>query len=89
MAKVVFTAHLRQVGPTEPQDFEGATVGDVLTSVFDLFPNLRGYVYDDQDKVRKHIAIFIDGARLGNEQAPATAVEPTTEIFVLQALSGG
>ncbi len=89
MAIVVFTAHLRQVGPSESQEFEGATVGDVLASVFDLFPNLKGYIYDDQDRVRKHIAIFVDGVRLENDQATDETVEPTTEIYVLQALSGG
>ena len=89
MAKVVFTAHLRQVGPTEPQDYEGATVRDVLAATFREFPDLKGYIFDDRDRIRKHIAIFINGKRLDNHEAPDILVDTTTEIYVLQALSGG
>ena len=89
MARVAFAAHLRQIGPPEPLEFEGANVGAVLTSVFGQFPVLKSYIYDDQDRVRKHIAIFVDGVRLDNQHALTETVGAATEIHVLQALSGG
>jgi hypothetical protein len=88
MAKVHFTSHLRHVAPSEPVEAAGSTVADVLSNVFARHPAVRGYVLDDQDRVRLHIAVFVDGAHV-RRNILATPVTPTSEVYVLQALSGG
>ena len=89
MATLVFTSHLRHVGPTEPHKYAGASVLAVLNHAFQDFPQLKSYVLDDQNHLRKHVAIFVDGLRLDRDNALSAKVAPTSEIFVLQALSGG
>lgn len=88
MAKVHFTSHLRHVAPSEPVEAAGATVADVLADVFARHPAVRGYVLDDQDRVRLHIAVFVDGAHV-RRNILAAPVTPKSEVYVLQALSGG
>ncbi len=64
MAKVIFTSHLRSVAPGGAVDASGGSVGEALAAVFAEYPQLRGYVLDDQDRLRLHIAVFVDGVHV-------------------------
>jgi sulfur carrier protein ThiS len=46
-------------------------------------------VLDDQRRLRRHVVIFVDGERVPPEAALQRAVGEDSEIYVLQALSGG
>ena len=67
----------------------GETVGAALDAVFAEQPELRGYVLDDQGHVRQHVMIFVNDAPLKDRVALADRLTPTSEIYVMQALSGG
>ena len=86
MATVSFTPNLRRHVDTSRRQVSGSTIADLLENLFEAEPKLKNYVVDDQDRVRKHVNIFID-----NEitQDLTTPVHESTEIFIMQALSGG
>jgi molybdopterin converting factor small subunit len=88
MAQVVFTAHLARIAPPEPVAAPGATVAEALAAVFARYPALRGYILDDQDRLRLHIAVFVDGVHVRRD-ALAHPLAPSSELYVMQALSGG
>ena len=44
---------------------------------------------DDQGSLRKHMTILVDGQRLMDIETLSDPVQPTSEIWVMQALSGG
>jgi molybdopterin converting factor small subunit len=50
------------------------------------FPGIRFRIIDEQDRIRRHIRIFING-----EQANTLAakLEPSDEVQIVGALSGG
>lgn len=89
MTTVHFTARLGALVPVEQAGIAGRTVGDVLERVFARNAQVRGYVVDEQGCLRKHVYIFLDGERLAHEQALGASVAPESEIYVMQALSGG
>lgn len=89
MATLHFTAHLRAVAPPEPLEVNATTVAAALDSAFDAFPQLRGYVVDDQGRIRRHVAVLVDGQMLDRTAALQAELRPTSEVHVLQALSGG
>lgn len=89
MATVYFTAHLRSVIAASPIEARGACVGEALDAVFLVNPQLRGYVLDEQGALRRHVVIFLDGERLAGEGALAAPLREASEIYVMQALSGG
>jgi len=89
MAELHFTSWLREVVPDGPVKAQGATVGAALGAVFDERPHLRGYVVDEQGRLRKHVCIFADGQRLPHQAALAHAIKPDSTLYVMQALSGG
>ena len=89
MATVVFTPNLRRHVDCPTEEVAGSTVRAVLDAVFASNPRLRGYVLDDQGALRYHMAVFIDGNQIADREGLADAVRPTSEIYVMQALSGG
>ncbi|MGZ8266811.1 MAG: MoaD/ThiS family protein, partial [Burkholderiales bacterium] len=70
-------------------DVQGATVAQALAAVFAQAPQVRDYVLDEQGHVRRHVHIYVDGRRIADRERLTDAVSAESEIFVLQALSGG
>jgi sulfur-carrier protein len=89
MPQVHVTSWLRELIPDAPLQASGGTVGESLAALFEQVPHARSYVLDDQGRLRKHVCIFADGKRLTNDQALGQPVGPNSQLYVMQALSGG
>jgi len=89
MARVHFTSWLREHVPNGSVAASGATVAEALACVFATEPQVRGYVLDDQGRLRKHVCIFADGVRLTHNVALAHPIRPDSILYVMQALTGG
>ncbi len=89
MPEVKFTENLRRYLETTECRVDGATVREALDQVFETQPKLRSYVLDDQGRLRKHVAVFVDGEMVHDREGLTDPVSQKTEVFVMQALSGG
>ena len=89
MPEVVFTKNLQRHVPCPTVQADGGTVREVLDAVFAANPQARGYVLDDQGALRKHMVVFIDGRQIQDRISLADPVQPSSEIYIMQALSGG
>lgn len=89
MPTIHLTSHLRRVGPPGPIRVEAATLGAALDAYFAAAPKVRSYIVDDQGRLRRHVAVFIDGELLVDKKDLCRTVAATSEIYVMQALSGG
>lgn len=89
MPKVFFTSNLRRHVDCATMDAEGQTVREVLSKVFAEQDRLGAYVVDDQGALRKHMTILVDGQRIRDLERLSDPVKPASEIWVMQALSGG
>ena len=89
MATVHFTSNLRRHVDCPVVECEGASVRDVLSHVFKANQRLQTYVLDDQGHMRKHMRILVDGLAISDLEKQSDAVKPDSEIWVMQALSGG
>ena len=89
MPTVHLTRHLRNVAPAEPVEVGGTTLGAALDNYFSAVPRARSYILDDQGRLRRHVAVFVDGELLTDKSNLALPVAARTEIYVMQALSGG
>ena len=89
MTTVSFTPNLLRHVETPGAKVEGATVRQVLEEYFQVNPQVRGYVLDDQGAVRKHVAIFLNQASIDDRTGLSDPVREGDDIFVMQALSGG
>ena len=89
MAKVHFTSNLRRHVDCPTVDSDGACVRDVLAQVFAVNTRLETYVLDDQRALRKHMRILVDGVAVRDLTGLTDAVAKNSEVWVMQALSGG
>ncbi|QDU94342.1 MoaD/ThiS family protein [Lignipirellula cremea] len=87
--RVSFTANLQRHVDCSAAVVAGATVREALEAVFQERPSLRSYLLDDQQALRQHVMIFIDGRLLIDRTQLSDPVEPESEIYIMQALSGG
>jgi molybdopterin synthase sulfur carrier subunit len=46
-------------------------------------------VLDEQGHLRKHVVIFVDGQRVRDRELLSDPVRDSSEVYVLQALTGG
>ena len=64
----------------------GVTVGAALDDLDRRFPGLKFRVIDEQDRVRKHMRMFIGQAETRSVAAPLSEGD---ELLIFGALSGG
>lgn len=89
MATVRFTESIQRHVQCPTRIIEGTTLREVLEGYFAGNERARGYVLDDQGRLRKHMAIFIDGQQLKDRLELSDPVGPETTVDLVQALSGG
>jgi len=89
VARVAFTANLHRHLSCPDLTVPGSSVRVVLDQVFAVEPRLRSYILDDQDRVRRHVAIYVNGDRIADRERLSDPVGDDDEVFVFQALSGG
>ena len=89
MARVRFTPQLRRFTDTPDVRAAADTLRQALEAAYACNPRLRGYVVDDQGHVRPNVAIFIDGRRCSDAQGQSDPLRPDSDVWVMQALSGG
>ncbi|HVO30892.1 MAG TPA: MoaD/ThiS family protein [bacterium] len=84
--KVVIPSPLLSYTKVRDVEADGATLAELLADLDRRFPGIRFRMIDEQDRLRQHMRIFVNG-----EQARdlATPLAPGDEIQIIQALSGG
>lgn len=65
---------------------KGATLGEVLEDLDARYPGMRFRMIDEQDAIRRHIRVFVNGEQVGGLDVP---LRESDEVILLQALSGG
>jgi molybdopterin synthase sulfur carrier subunit len=89
MPRVTFTSTLQRHLSAPPATVPGETVRDALEGVFAGNPRLRGYVLDEQGRLRRHVVVFVDGEPIADRERLADPLRPDSSVHVMQALSGG
>lgn len=89
MATVVFTDNLQRHMTLPPARVKARTVGQALNLVFKKYPGARNYVLDEHGVVRYHMVIFVDGKQIKDRARLRDKLQPDSQVYVMQALSGG
>ena len=89
VAWVDFTPNLRRHLELVACEVQGDTLRAVLHVLTARTPALRGYLQDDQDALRQHVNIFVDGTLAHDRRGLSDAVRTDSKVYIVQALSGG
>lgn len=89
MPTVRFTESIQRHVACPMREVAGETLRQVLDNYFQGNERARGYVLDDQGRLRPHMAIFIDGRQVRDRRGLSDPVSTDAVIDLIQALSGG
>lgn len=90
MPKVSFTYALKRFFPDiRPQEVDADNVGDLLEELDRRFPGFKGYIVNDQGQLREHVNIFHNGTLIDDRTQLSDPLTPSSDIYIMQALSGG
>ena len=89
MATVKFTRNIQRHVECPTREIAGSTLRAVLDAYFRENERARGYVLDEQGRIREHMVVFIDGEMVRDRVSLSDAVRPQSIIDVIQSLSGG
>ena len=64
----------------------GATLGEVLEDLDRRFPGIRFRVVDEQDRLRPHVRLFVNGT---DAREISTPLRDGDRVYIVGALSGG
>ena len=84
-----FTRNLERHVECPPERVSATTAREALDAYFAIHPAVRGYIVDEQGGLRTHVNVFVDGTQVADRAVMDDAVADGTEIYVMQALSGG
>jgi molybdopterin converting factor small subunit len=84
--KVLVPSALRSYTERGETEASGATLGAALDDLDRRYPGIRFRMIDEQDRIRRHIRIFVNGEQARDLARPLAA---TDEVIIVQALSGG
>ncbi len=89
MPRVIFAPAIQRHVACGEFDVVAHTVREALNVVFQQDTRLRNYIIDDQNLLRKHVTIFVDSNPIVDRKQMSDATKTDSEIYVVQALSGG
>jgi molybdopterin converting factor small subunit len=84
--KVLIPSSLRSYTELSEAVASGATLAHVLADLDRQYPGIRFRMIDEQDRIRRHIRLFVNGDQVRELSQPLHAAD---ELVIVQALSGG
>ncbi len=84
--KVLISSALRSYSEQSEAEASGATLAAVLAVLDRRFAGICFRMIDEQDRIRRHIRVFVNGTQVRELSQPLTAND---EVVIVQALNGG
>ena len=76
-------------GEQEVVQADGATVGELLSSLDATFPGLKDRICDEQGNVRRFVNVYVNDEDIRFLEEQATAVREGDELSIVPAIAGG
>jgi molybdopterin converting factor small subunit len=84
--RVIIPSALLSYTASSTVEAAGATLAEVLAALEAQFPGIRFRMIDEQEAIRRHIRLFVNGEQVYDL---AHALDAKDELVIVQALSGG
>jgi adenylyltransferase/sulfurtransferase len=90
MAKILIPTPLRQfTGKQDSVTAPGGTVGEVLKSLTEQFPDLRKQIFTDEGKVRSFVNVYLNDEDIRYLSKDATPTQDGDTISLVPSIAGG
>ena len=78
-----------QAGGARTVSVEGATIGQVLTTLVETYPGLAGQVLTDEGTLHRFVNVYLNDDDVRYLDSLDTPVGESDEISILPAVAGG
>lgn len=85
MATINFRSPLKQRIGASSLEVAGATVAELVKNLETAAPAVKGWVTDEQGRIRRHVNVFVNGEPASEDDA----VAPADRIDIIHAITGG
>jgi len=90
MPTIKFTYALKRFFPKlKDTPAKGSSLAEIFKEIETNYPGLSSYVLDERGSLRRHVNIFIDGKMINDRTKLSDSFSSNSEIYIMQALSGG
>ena len=90
MAKILIPTPLRQyVDKKDSVELQGATVGEVLTSLTSQYADLRKQLYNDEGKLRSFVNVYLNDEDIRYLNKDKTPVQDNDTLSIVPSIAGG
>ncbi|MGQ0542370.1 MAG: MoaD/ThiS family protein, partial [Blastocatellia bacterium] len=87
---IVIPTPLRQfAGGNSEIEVNAATAGDALLELTATHSELRKHLYNEQDKLRNFINVYVGDEDIRHLDGPATLVKDGETIMIVPSIAGG
>jgi sulfur-carrier protein len=84
--QVLIPSALRSYTQSGRAEARGTSLAALLDDLERQYPGIRFRMVDEQDRIRRHIRIFVNGEQARDLARPLATSD---EVIIAQALSGG
>ena len=84
--RVLIPSALRSYTESAEAQANGGTLAEMLADLDRQYAGIRFRMIDEQDRIRRHIRVFVNGVQARDLAQPLRAAD---EVVIVQALSGG
>lgn len=87
---IIIPTPLRQFADGNSEiEVQAVTAGDALQKLTDTHTELRKHLYNDQDKLRNFINVYVGDEDIRHLDGPATPVKDGETIMIVPSIAGG
>jgi len=87
--KVLLPAPMSTIAGREEVELEGGSVGEVLSRLWDAYPEMKKKVCDEKGRLRQFVNVYVNGEDVRAEAGEGTEVRDGDEVTLMLAISGG
>lgn len=84
--RILIPTPLRSYTGAREVEAAGGSLSEILLELDRRYPGFRFRMVDEQDRVRPHIRVFVNGEQVFDLQR---SLQPSDAVHIVQALSGG
>lgn len=90
MPTVKFTYALKRFFPNlKETPIPSNNLPELMEALEKEYPGFRSYILDERGRLRKHVNIFVDNELIEDRENLSDQVKEDSEVYIMQALSGG
>ena len=91
MISVYLSGHLKNYIGTRSKVEIPVTqsVASLINELSKIFPGIKDRIFDDQDKTRPFVNIFVNGINIRESQGESTTLKEGDKVHILPSVAGG